>query len=123
MQGSLSTSNRLIRSKRVIHNFPVEILEPVIVDYLFSATSALCSYNRLMSLRIFHPVQCCLPFPAKLTNAKKILAFSLNYHLLVCLFLPYMLFSAKFFFEGSVGKLVLKISFHFIFLFFCQRCS
>ena len=33
MQGSLSTSNRLIRSKRVIHNFPVEILEPVIVDY------------------------------------------------------------------------------------------
>ena len=71
-----------------------------------------------MSLRIFHPVQCCLPFPAKLTNAKKILAFSLNYHLLVCLLLPYMLFSAKFFFEGSVGKLVLKISFHFIFLFF-----
>ena len=34
MQGSLSTSNRLIRSKRVVHNFPVEILEPVIVDYL-----------------------------------------------------------------------------------------
>lgn len=28
-----------------------------------------------MSLRIFNPVQCCLPFPAKLMNAKKILAF------------------------------------------------
>ena len=71
-----------------------------------------------MSLRIFHPVQFCLPFPAKLTNAKKILAFFAELPSLGLFILALHVIFSQIFFEGSVGRFVLKISFHFIFLFF-----
>lgn len=71
-----------------------------------------------MSLRLFHPVQCCPPFPAKLTNTKKILAFFAELPSLGLFILALHVIFSQIFFEGSVGRFVLKISFHFIFLFF-----
>ena len=58
-----------------------------------------------MSLRIFHPVQCCLPFPAKLMNAKKILAFFAELPSLGLFILALHVIFSQIFFRGKRRKI------------------